>query len=188
MILENLKDFEWYNEPENVVFSGQEMKISAGAPTDFWQSLQHGFAKDDGHFFFKRIAGDFCSVVKWSFEKADNFNQCGIMIRIDERNWFKSSVMYQDSARPEIGSCVTNCGFSDWAGVPLPQGVEEIFYKVVRRGDDFAAFYSLDGENFIRLRQFYLINILPEIKTGAYICAPQDIDFHAVLENVDFSD
>ena len=29
MILENLKDFEWYNEPENVIFTDKEIKIVA---------------------------------------------------------------------------------------------------------------------------------------------------------------
>ena len=27
MILENLKNFEWLNEPENVIFANKEMKI-----------------------------------------------------------------------------------------------------------------------------------------------------------------
>ena len=52
MILENLKNFEWLNEPENVIFADKEMKIVAKKQTDFWQSKHHNFAKDDGHLFF----------------------------------------------------------------------------------------------------------------------------------------
>ena len=52
MILENLKNFEWYNEPANVTFGSHELEITAAEGTDFWQSKHHNFFKDDGHFFF----------------------------------------------------------------------------------------------------------------------------------------
>ena len=54
MILENIKDFEWLNEPENVIFADKEMKIIAKKETDFWQSKHHNFFKDNGHLFFLR--------------------------------------------------------------------------------------------------------------------------------------
>lgn len=187
MILENLKDFEWYNEPENVVFSGHDMQIAAAPETDFWQSRQHGFSKDNGHFFYKRLEGDFCCIVKWRFTAADLFKQCGLMIRIDERNWFKMSVMSEVSHKAEAATCLTNCGYTDWASVPLSSVAGSIWFKLVRQGNDFASWYSMDGKTFCRLRQFYLINIQPELKVGAYICSPQNESFQAILDNVDFS-
>ena len=47
MILENLKNFERLNEPENVIFANKEMKIVPKSQTDFWQSKHHNFYKDN---------------------------------------------------------------------------------------------------------------------------------------------
>lgn len=187
MILENLKDFEWYNEPQNVIFGNQEMKIVAACGTDFWQSRQHNFMKDNGHFFYSRCNGDFTCIVKWHFDKAEEFNQCGIMVRADAQHWFKASVMSANKQSPEIGTVVTNQGYSDWANVPLPENTRDIWYKIVRQGKDYVAFYSLDGENYTRLRQFCLIRDDADVSAGAYICCPQNNGFEAVLAEIFFS-
>ena len=186
MILENIKDFEWLNEPENVIFADKEMKIIAKKETDFWQSKHHNFFKDNGHLFFLRTKDDFSICVHWHAVNTHNFNQCGLMLRLDDKNWFKSSMMYQNIKNPEIGSCVTMRGHSDWAGVMLPENPSDIWYKLVRKKDDFMVFYSLDGNKYIRLRQFYMDTCGTELKVGAYICAPQDNNFEAVLQDIDF--
>ena len=185
MILENIKDFEWYNEPKNVTFGGHEMTVTPWERTDFWQSEQHGFAKDDGHFFFTLKNGDFISVVKWRFNAPEHFNQCGIMLRADAKNWFKASIMCESQDNSELGSCFTINGVSDWAGVPVFENLDCLWYKIVRRGDDYVAFYSVDGENFIRLRQFYMEPKTEKVAIGAYICSPQGGGFEAVLDEVD---
>jgi len=186
MRLESLIDFEWYNEPLNVSFEEKNVKIIAKPQTDFWQSLHHKIKKDNAHFFYKTLGGDFTLIIKWCFKTAENFNQCGIMARIDERNWFKASIMSKKQNAPEIGSCLTVGAFSDWAGAPLSKMPTEIFFKLERRGDDFVCFYSLDSQKYTRLRQFYLRGIEPEIKAGAYIAAPQNTPFEAILDEIEF--
>ncbi len=186
MILENLKDFEWYNEPENVIFTDKEIKIVAKKETDFWQSKHHHFAKDNGHLFFLRKTNDFGIYVHWKANESANFNQCGIMVRLDDKNWFKASLMYQKPDEAEIGSCVTINGHSDWAGVLLANAPVEVWYKLVRQKDDFMVYYSLDGNKYIRLRQFYMNTTGIELKAGAYICSPQTDRFEAVLSDIDF--
>ena len=186
MRLESLIDFTWYNEPQNVTFEEKNVKILAKPQTDFWQSLHHKIKKDNAHFFYKNLKGNFTLTLKWCFQAAENFNQCGIMIRIDERNWFKASLMSKKSTVPEIGSCLTVGGFSDWAGAPLSKMPNEIFFKLERKQDDFVCFYSLNNQKYIRLRQFYLRGVEPDVKAGAYIAAPQSAPVQAVLDEIDF--
>ncbi|HCU59162.1 MAG TPA: DUF1349 domain-containing protein [Alphaproteobacteria bacterium] len=187
MKLENLIDFEWLNEPENVNFADKEIRLVANANTDFWQALHHQIKKDNAHFFYKKTEGNFSFVVKWRFENTTPFKQCGIMARIDERNWFKASLLSKDENSPEIGTCLTVQGYSDWAGAMLSDMPNEIFYKLERRGDDFVCYYSLDGQTYIRLRQFYLRGVESEIKIGAYLASPQNESFEAVLDEIDFA-
>jgi hypothetical protein len=188
MKLENLKDFEWYNEPENVLFTDHEMKIVARPQTDFWQSRHHQISKDNGHFFHQVRFDDFCCVAECVFDRADAFNQCGLMVRIDAENWFKMSVMSSNAESPEIGTCLTQCGCSDWAADHLESLPEHIWYKLLRRGSDYAAFYSLDGQDFKRVRQFSFIQPAAEVETGAYFCAPGASNFGATLCNIDITD
>lgn len=185
MLLDALKDFEWYNEPENVRFNDLGMVVNAKAQTDFWQSTHHSFHKDNGHFFFSRIKKDFTLVVKWRFDNADAFDQCGIMLRVDERNWFKFGTMSERKDNPKLGSSLTNFGYSDWAVIELAKPVTEIWYKLQCHGTDYIAYYSLDGKNYHQSRMFHLVNDAETVKIGAYIAAPQHSDFEGTLEILD---
>ena len=93
MLLDVLKDFEWLNEPEEVYFGENGMKVKAMPDTDFWVNARHKFSKDNGHFFFKRGSGDFTVTAKWRFYRPEAFEQCGLMVRIDKNNWLKLSLM-----------------------------------------------------------------------------------------------
>ena len=67
MILENIKNFDWYNDPKNVRFIEEGLLIETAPQTDFWQNADCGFFKDNGHFFSSEFEGDFIINAKWSF-------------------------------------------------------------------------------------------------------------------------
>ncbi len=183
MHFEALENFEWYNDPENVRFEDDAMIIYARSDTDFWQSIHRGFKKDDGHFFFCRQNGDFFLTLKWKFEVLEKFSQCGIMLRIDERNWFKASLMNENASQNVMATSLTAAGHSDWAGFNLSQNVHEIWFRLNRVGDDYILAYSLDGIQFIKIRMFYMQSY-EEVKVGAYIASPNCDNFSAELSNL----
>ena len=180
-----LENFEWMNEPENVRFEDNSMIVYAKSGTDFWQSVHRGFHKDDGHFFFSRQEGDFIITLKWSFEKLNKFSQCGLMLRVDERNWLKVSLMNESFETDTLVSAVTTNGHSDLVEFSLPHKVNDIWFRLQRTDDDYMLFYSLDGVAFKRLRIFYLQSY-EEVKVGAYIANPGDKEFDAELSNIMF--
>ena len=184
MLLETLKQFDWMNEPQRVRFDNDGMFVSAKQNTDFWCCSRFNFKKDDGHFFYGRAEGDFCCDLNWEFATRGQFNQCGIMLRVDGENWFKASIMYQDEQNPMLATSLTHMGLSDLATLPLPRGVKRVWYRLRRRRGWYIASYSLDGTEYIQLRKFYLIRDNDEIKIGAYLCAPQNDDFSAVLRGI----
>lgn len=188
MLLENLKEFDWLNEPYNVRFDERGMRVIAKYRTDFWCCARYDFRKDDGHFFFSYVLGDFCCEGCWEFTEAVNFDQCGLMVRADVNNWFKVSVMYENVEFPMMTSSLTADGFSDLATIPLQEKVKKVWYRIKRRKGSYVASYSLDGENYVQLRKFYLVHDLDDIKVGAYICSPQREDFEAVLRSISFTD
>lgn len=182
MILDSLKDFQWLNDPVDVFFNEKGMNVLAREKTDFWQSAHHNFAKDNGHFFYAYRMGDFSMTLKWSFVTLNQFQQCGIMVRIDEKNWIKASLMYDDAAYPKLGSAVTQRGYSDWAPQNMPLPLNEIWYRISKKDGDYVVSYSLDGKNFIQIRLAALLADQPEVKVGAYICSPKVSGFEATLE------
>lgn len=183
MHFEQLENFEWYNDPENVRFEDDAMIIFARNETDFWQSIHRGFKKDDGHFFFCRQEGDFFLTLKWSFDKIEKFSQCGVMLRIDERNWFKASLMNEAEGNDVLATSLTIGGHSDWSGFSLNQKINEIWFRLNRVGDDYILSYSLDGAKFIKIKMFYLKSY-EDVKVGAYIASPNEGNFSARLSNL----
>jgi len=184
MHFELLENFEWYNDPENVRFEDDAMVIYARSGTDFWQSVHRGFKKDDGHFFFCRQAGDFFLTLKWTFHPLQHFSQCGIMLRIDERNWFKASLMNETADNTVLATSLSLGGHSDWAGFNLKEAnVTEMWFRLNRVDDDYIAFYSLDGVNFVKIRTFYLKSY-EEVKAGAYLASPNEDNFCAELSHI----
>lgn len=186
MNFEALGNFEWYNDPENVRFEADGMVIYARSNTDFWQSIHRGFKKDDAHFFFCRKDGDFCLTLKWNFEMKNPSSQCGIMLRIDERNWFKASVMQKHSQHNILMSSLTNQGHSDWAGSDLQEDVKEIWFRLERVEDDYTLYYSLDNINFVKVRTFFMQSY-EDVKVGAYIAHPDDGVFFAELSDLNLN-
>lgn len=186
MLLDSLKDFEWYNEPFNVRFIEQGMVVEPLEKTDFWQSSHHNFHKDDGHFFFTRRYGDFTITLKWHTEGAFAYDQCGLMLRVDNLNWVKAACLSPSLIQPQIGSVVTQKGYSDWASAGA-HPLNDVWYRLKRRGGDYVLSYSLDGINYTQLRTFTLLDDEEAVKVGAYICSPQRKGFSAVLEMIEFS-
>jgi len=187
MLLETLKEFDWLNEPQKVRFDEDGMHVTAKYRTDFWCCARYNFRKDDGHFFFSYVLGDFCCDLNWKFDKAGGFDQCGLMLRVDVNNWFKISIMYENENTPMLATSLTCSGFSDLATVSIPSGVKKVWYRLKKRKGCYIASYSLDGEEYVQLRKFYLVNDSDEVKVGAYICSPQQDEFEAVLQGLDMS-
>lgn len=183
MNFEILENFDWYNEPDNVRFENNEMVIYAQKGTDFWQSIHRDFKKDNAHFFFCRQKSNFSLDLKWNFEQLSNFSQCGLMLRVDERNWFKLSIMNKNADENILASVLTLSGHSDWAGFDLKCNVNSIWFKIQRVDNDYIVYYSLNGENYIKFRTFYMKNY-EDVKVGAYIASPNDLDFFACLSEL----
>lgn len=184
MILEKIKNFNWYNEPKNVRFIEAGLLIETFSQTDFWQCLDYNFSKDDGHLFAEECFGDFVLTVKWSFRQLIDSAQCGAMVRYDEHNWIKAGVLTIDPKRLQVGVVVSNNGSCDWSIVNIADKQNYIWIKIRRKGRDFIVYYSCDGECFEQVRILHLPNINELLNIGAYACSPKKDSFECVLEEI----
>jgi len=187
MILAQLQNFEWLNDPQSFSFTSLGLRVESKTGSDFWQNKTARINKDNAHFFYLKKNENFILDLAWSTQDYSHFNQCGLMLRIDKDSWLKVSVMCETAACPSIASCATIDGFSDWASHKIDALPEKIYYRLKKIGDDYIAYYSLDAEKYEQIRLIHIDSHGDDVFAGAYICSPKASGFSATLTNIDFS-
>jgi len=64
--------------------------------TDFWRITSYGFIRDDGHFFAAPTGNGFIAQAHERAAITALYDQAGLMVRIDERQWLKPGVEFPD--------------------------------------------------------------------------------------------
>ena len=185
MLLENIKNFDWVNEPQNVEFIEKGMLITTKPLTDFWQNSTAGFSKDNGHFFSRTQAGDFEIFAKWSFDTILESAQCGIMVKFDSKNWIKTGILSTNPYKPQIGVVTANNGACDWSIVEAKENCKGACFRIRRKGPNFIVYYSENNEDYKQIRMITQPSIGSVVEIGAYACSPKDECFDCILEEID---
>ena len=141
----NLADFTWHCEPGHWTVGDSELRVHPDAPTDFWQRTHYGFRVDNGHFLHHDVTGDFILSVCVRFHPVHQYDQAGLMVRVSEDCWLKSSVEFEPSGPCRLGVVVTNHGYSDWSTQDFPADIEAVWLRVRREADDYIIDSSTDG-------------------------------------------
>ena len=179
--------FFWHNRPAFEVRDGR-LHIFTSPDTDFWQTTHYGFRRDNGHCLLTSVDRDFSLTVRTEFFPKKQYDQCGLILRLDSGNWIKTSAEYETGTHSRLGSVVTNLGFSDWATIDIDSSVKSMWYRIQTKGNDVLIQYSADGIDWKQLR---IAHIHPEFKTinvGIYACSPMDSSFEAVFDNYTLED
>jgi uncharacterized protein len=181
------KRFYWFNEPARFTL-GKGLEIFTDAKTDFWQNTHYGFQKDDGHCLLTSQCGDFSLMTHVEFCPQEQYDQCGLMVRIDRENWIKVSTEYESQDRSRLGSVVTNLGYSDWATQDIPSTHREMWYRIHKNGSDFLLENSYDGETWLQLRITHLHKVSECCQVGVYACSPAGKDFWCRFTSLQISE
>jgi len=168
--------FYWFNEPASW-HTGTGLEVCTGAKSDFWQETHYGFKRDDGHCLFTRLTGDFAVMTQVEFAMQEQYDQCGLMVRVDERNWIKVSTEREDERTSRLGSVVTNLGWSDWATQDVCPAPGQMWYRISRNRNDFLLEHSLDGTTWLQMRITHLHSAQDQLEVGPYACSPIGRDF-----------
>ena len=171
------ESFYWFHEPPAFYFDGG-LHLHTRGDTDFWQRTHYGFRRDDGHCLFTRVAGDFRLVCHVAFAPCTQYDQCGVMVRVDESHWIKVSTEYENPEICRLGSVVTNGGYSDWATQDVPADVLEKWYRVSREGTDYILEQGDNGQDWKQMRIAHLDGGAETVEAGVYACSPKGDGFH----------
>lgn len=172
----------WLNEPKNKLVDDEKIIITTEPNTDFWQRTYYGFQNDNAPALLYATSEQYFSFsVKTSFDSKALFDQCGIIVYQNSDNWCKASIEYQNEEYSQLGSVVTNNGYSDWATTDISSENRAMYYRLSRRGSDFLIESSYDGVAYKQMRIFHLFEGSGEIHFGIYACSPTKSSFEAVF-------
>ncbi|MBN1409679.1 MAG: DUF1349 domain-containing protein [Spirochaetales bacterium] len=166
----------WLNEPSFVI-KEKTLKITTSPQTDFWQRTHYGFERDNGHCLLTKVGYDFSLSVKTRFTAKTQYDQCGLIVRIDAENWIKTSTEYETAGHSRLGSVVTNLGYSDWAMIDINTPITEMWYRIQKNRNDYLIEYSYDGSAWKQLRITHLHREYDKLDAGIYACSPMDGSF-----------
>lgn len=186
-----MNNMKWYNEPPHWEANDDfSVRVKTGSKTDYWRKTHYGFIRDNGHFYYQEVTGNFIAQVKFNGEYRDLYDQAGLMVRQDETTWIKCGVEFVNGVQQ--ASTVVTRDFSDWSVSPLQANPTSIWLRITANLPAVEVHYSLDGQTYNLLRMAYLTEISP-LQVGLMCCSPEgdgfDVTFEALsIQNLPLSE
>lgn len=164
-------DGTWLHPPASVREDGDDLLVTARRGSDLWRTTSYGFVHDDGHALLAPLPDGSACEVTFGVDYAGNFEQAGVLVHADPREWVKAGVEISDGA-PQVGAVVT-APVSDWSVAPVPEWAgRTVTVRVSRSGDALTVRARVDDEAF-RLVRVAPIRPDAELRAGPYACAPE---------------
>jgi hypothetical protein len=170
---------QWLNEPKVWTALQNGLSATPNAETDFWRKTYDDGIRHNGHCYSDSVTGDFTARVRITARYHSQYDQAGLMVRIDEQTWLKCGIEFMDGR--QYASTVVTRDYSDWSIVPL-QNPAEIWIGCERRDTTLTTSYSLDGNNFQMMRQTFLTD-QTEQHVGMMFAAPRGNGFEVLFED-----
>lgn len=170
----------WLNEPKIWSAKGRSLTMITKPKSDFWCKTYYGYAFDTGSFYYSEYKGEFKATVKITGGYKSQYDQMGLMIRIDKNTWIKTGIEYVN--RQIIISAVVTHNQSDWSMIKLDSTPRSIWIKAIRKSDAVEIYYSLDNKDFIFMRLAYFPKDIP-CMLGLMAASPKGNGFKAVFED-----
>ncbi|QMW06071.1 DUF1349 domain-containing protein [Spirosoma foliorum] len=169
----------WYNKPAIWSEERDWLYLRAEGDTDFWRVTHYDFIRDNGHFYYREQAGDFVASVKVSGQYKNQYDQAGLMLRLDNHNWIKTGIEYVDEQQ-QVSAVVTR-EFSDWSVCPQPHNPPFVYFRLTRQNNSVRIDYSFDDFTYQMLRLAYFPADV-SVQIGLMAAAPDGGGFDVTFE------
>ena len=155
----------WLNEPETCKgLSDGSLEIWTDQDTDFWRETHYGFTHDSGHFLGINAPSSFTCQVRIRGEFETLYDQAGIMIRVNERQWIKAGIELSDD-QPMLSSVLTN-EKSDWAAGKYQADPTDFWMRATLKDNVLRLQVSADG------LYWPLVRLCPFPASSTYLVGP----------------
>jgi regulation of enolase protein 1 (concanavalin A-like superfamily) len=170
----------WLNEPVEWSIDDDVLHAVTELKTDFWRETFYGFVNNNGHFFSQPVTGDFTAEVVVAAEHTTLFDQAGMMVRADERNWLKSGLEVTSGA-VQVSTVLTR-GFSDLSIAPVAEAEGEVSMRVTRF-DEALAVHCRRGDGPWQLLRLGHLDLPATVDVGVLCCSPERAGLRATFRD-----
>lgn len=176
----------------------QGVRLTTSPGTDLWQRTFYGFQVANAPAALVEIADNRSFTVRAQFAYRRRYDQAGILLWVDEQNWFKAAIEHENASHGRLGSVLTTRGYSDWATRDVG-AVNQAWFRLSRRGPDFLLEARL-AQTWEQLRVFHVAALgdtnpdwasLPatdvpaqRVQVGVYACSPEESSFTADFDSI----
>jgi len=179
-----LSRMTWFNPPAKEFYDSGAVTVRCKGKTDFWRKTFYGYVNDNGHFLHVSAPGEFQFQARVSGNYSQLYDQAGIMVRLDEKNWMKCGSEFFDGKR--WASAVVTHDFSDWSTMEDLTQNGPVYWRVQRKKDSLEAACSIDGEKYTTVRQAYFPARVP-LEVGVMCAAPEGQGFDSTFDQLEIS-
>ena len=145
--------------------------MRAAKGSDAWRTTSYGFVRDSAHALLSDLPDGRAVEVTFLADFDQQFDQAGVLLRIDETRWTKAGVEFSDGALQ--ASAVVTDGMSDWSVAPVPDWAgSEVTVRVSRSGTALTVRIRRADDPW-RLLRLALIEPSSVAYAGPYCCAPE---------------
>lgn len=183
--LTNFETATWLNPPPETRVQEDGLFFVTAHETDFWQSTFYGFTHDNGHFLYKEATGDFTCYVAFEAAYETLYDQAGIMLRVDHKNWIKAGIEHSDGAT-NFSAVVTKSGQSDWSVMRCPQ-TNSMQQVRLTRIDDAVLMHYLDADNQWQLIRLAHFPNTKQVAVGPMACTPTRAGLEVIFTRFDIT-
>ncbi|GAB7531528.1 DUF1349 domain-containing protein [Pseudomonas sp. 3A(2025)] len=161
----------WLNEPDTcLIRSDGALEVETHPQTDFWRETHYGFTHDSGHFLGIQTPPDFTCQLRIQGTFKALYDQAGLMIRANERQWIKAGIELSDG-HPMLSSVLTD-GRSDWATSRYEADATDFWIRATLHDNVLRLQVSADGVYWplVRLCPFPAAS---SYQVGPMACSPK---------------
>src|ERR1700712_202468 len=95
----------WTTPPAAVIEDGSDLLVTAVQGSDAWRHTSYGFVHDDAHALLAPLATPGALEVTFELDYDRQFDQAGLMLRVDAETWLKTGVEVSDGSA-QVGAVV----------------------------------------------------------------------------------
>lgn len=179
-----LSRMTWLNPPASEFYDSGGVTARCKGKTDFWRKTFYGYVNDNGHFLHLPAQGEFQFQARVAGNYSQLYDQAGIMVRLDEKNWLKCGSEFFDGRR--WASVVMTREYSDWSTMEDLTQTGPVYWRVQRKKDSLEAQCSIDGAKYTTVRQAYFPANVP-LDVGVMCAAPEGPGFDSTFDQLEIS-
>jgi len=161
---------EWLNQPLSTEIKDGNLFVTCRENSDFWRNTSYGFVHDDAHGLLFDFPDNTAVEVSFVLNYTEQFDQAGILVWNNERNWIKTGVEFADGS-PNVGAVVTY-EHSDWSVAPVGSWMGKVVSIRASRSGDALTVRARCEDGKWQLIRLAPLHTDKTWRVGLYCCSP----------------